>query len=196
VKLGPRDKRALAILSIAVVVVAIYMVASSGSTPPPVVGASDSIATAERRLEHVRQIAATIDGKQQLLKQVSGELARREKGIIQAETAPQAQAQLLDIVRRVGKEERPPIEFGGVEMQQPVALGDYGEVRIAVPFTCHVEELVNFLSELTHQPEAVATSELRIAAQDAKQKTVSVRLTVSAVVPRKLVPEKKGLAAF
>jgi hypothetical protein len=42
----------------------------------------------------------------------------------------------------------------------------------------------------------VATNELSINAANAKQKTVSVRMTVSGLVPRRLVPVKKGLAAF
>jgi hypothetical protein len=129
---------------------------------------------------------------------VTADLAVREKGILQAQTAAQAQAQLLDIVRRTGKSENPPIEFGTVELGQDVTrLGDnYGEVQITVPFICRIEDLVNFLADLTKQQEAIATSEIRMAAQDQKQKTVTVRLTVSGIVPRRLVPEKKGLAAF
>ena len=115
--------------------------------------------------------------------------------MIQADTAAQAQANLLDLVRRVARAETPPLEFGTVELRQEIEpLGaDYGEVRISVPLTCKIEELVNFLADLTKQPEAIATTELRVAAADTKQKTISVRLTVSGVVPRRLVPEKKGL---
>ncbi len=194
--LATRDKRALAGLAVAVAGVAIFMAVSGGSSAPAVVGASDSIAAAERRLERVRQLAASVPGKQELLKQVSAELAAREKGIIQAQTAAQAQAQLLDIVRRVAKEQTPPVEFGTVDLSQEVArLGeDYGEVRVTIPFTCRIEDLVNFLADLSKQPETVSTWDLRVASQDAKKKLITVRLTVSGVVPRRLVPEKKGLA--
>ena len=65
-----------------------------------------------------------------------------------------------------------------------------------MPFTCHVEELVNLLADLTNRPEAIAIDEAHISAVDAKQKTISVRLVVSGVVPRRLVPEKKGGAAL
>jgi hypothetical protein len=196
--LTQRDKRALAGLGIAVAGVAVFMLASGGSGQPAVVGATDNISNAERRLAHARQLAASVPGKQELLKQVTAELAAREKGVIQAQTAAQAQAQLLDIVRRVGKAQSPPVEFGTVELAQDVTrLGeDYGEVQVTVPFTCRIEDFVNFLADLTKQPEAISTSEIRITAQDAKEKTIGVRLTVSGVVPRRLVPEKKGLAAF
>ncbi len=196
--LGSRDKRALAGLAAAVAGVAIFLVASGGGRQSAVVGASDNIPGAERRLARARLLAASVPGKEGVLKQVAAELAAREKGVIQAQTAAQAQAPLLDIVRRTGKAQAPPIEFGTVELAQEITrLGeDYGEVQVSVPFTCRIEDLVNFLADLTKQPEAIATSEIRIAAQNAKQKTISVRLTVSGVVPRRLVPDRKGLAAF
>jgi Tfp pilus assembly protein PilO len=196
-KLGQRDKRALAGLAVAGVALAVFLRVSGGGGEPAAVRATGTIESAERRLARVRRVAATLDGKRQVLKQVTDELALREKGIIQAQTAPQAQAQLLDIVRRVARAQTPrPLEFGGVELQQPAKFGDYGEVRIAIQFTCQIEDLVNFLADLTQQPEAIATTDLRIGAQDQKKKTISIRLTVSGVVPRRLVPEKKGFAAF
>ncbi|HEX8984082.1 MAG TPA: GspMb/PilO family protein [Bryobacteraceae bacterium] len=195
--LAARDKRALAGLAVGLVAVAIYLSSSDQGKVPEVISASDTIPAVERRLAQARKLAASISGKEQSLKQVQGELAQREKGILQAQTAAQAQARLLDVVRRVGGAQTPPIDFGTVELAQEIKkLGDYGEVEISVPFTCRTEELVNFLADLTHQPETIATSELRIAAADTKQKTVTVRLTVAGVVPHRLVPEKKGLAAF
>lgn len=196
-KLAQRDKRALAVLAVAGVALTVFLRVSGGSGEAVAVRATGTIESAERRLARVRRVAATLDGKRQVLKQVTDELALREKGIIQAQTAPQAQAQLLDIVRRVARAQTPrPLEFGGVDLQQPAKFGDYGEVRIAIPFTCQIEDLVNFLADLTKQPEAIATTDLRIVAQDQKKKTISVRLTVSGVVPRRLVPEKKGFGAF
>ena len=195
-KLQQKDKRALAALGLAAAAVLVFRLASGGSGAPAVVGASDTIAAAERRLARVRQLASTLQGKQELLRRVSGELAEREKGILQADTAAQAQAQLLNIARHVAQAQQSPIEFGNVELRQPAKFGDYGEVRVAVPFTCQIENVVNFLAELTRQPEAISATELRIVARDEKQKTVAARVVVSGVIPRRLVPEKKGLAAF
>lgn len=77
------------------------------------------------------------------------------------------------------------------------ALGkDYGEVSATVSFQCAIEQFVNLLAALANEPQLVATREVRIASANAKQKSIQVRLNVSAVVPRKLVPEKKGLALF
>lgn len=195
-KLNQRDRRALALLAVGVVALAIYLLVSRDSGQPSVVVATGTIPAVEQRLSHARQLAATVEGKQQVLKQVKDELAAREKGIIQAETAPQAQAQLLEVVRRVARAQSPPIEIGSVELQPASKLGDYGEARVAVVFTCQIEDLVNLLADLTKQPEAIATSGLRITARDSSKKTISVRLIISGVVPRSLAPEKKGLAAF
>lgn len=193
--LQQRDKRALAGLAAAVLGVALFMIFSGGDAQPKVVGAADSIPAAEKRLARVRQLAAGVAGREQLLKKVAAELAEREKGLIQAETAAQAQAQLLDIIKRVGKAQPAPIEFGTVEMGQQISKfgDDYGSVQVSVPFNCHIEDLLNFLADLGSQPEALATNDIRIASADAKQKTINVRLTVAGVVPRRLVPEKKGL---
>jgi hypothetical protein len=192
--LTARDRRALLILGGGVVLAAAYALYlfASGGPSAPAAAQADSIPAAEKRLARVRALAATVAGKQQILNQVSSELGQREKGILQADTAAQAQAQLLDIVRRTARGENPPVELGAVEFQPPAKLGDYGEVRVGVPFTCHIEELLNLLADLANRPEAIAVDEMRISAHDAKQKTISVRLLVSAVVLRRLVPDKKG----
>jgi type II secretory pathway component PulM len=195
VSLQTRDKRALVGLGAAVVLLLLYLAFSGGSAAPAVVAATGSIPTAEKRLTRVRQLAAGVAGREQVLKQVSAELAAREKGVIQAATAAQAQAQLLDIVRRVAKAQTPPLDFGTVDLGKQISeLGDnYGEVQISMPFTCHIEELINFLADLSKQPETLATEDLRIALQDPKQKTLLVRLTVAGVVPKRLVPQKKAV---
>ncbi|MGE5567701.1 MAG: type II secretion system protein GspM [Rhodospirillales bacterium] len=193
--LQQRDKRALAALAAAVCGVALFPVFSGRDTQPAVVGMADSIPAAEKRLARVRQRAAGVEGREQLLKKVSAELAEREKGIIQAETAAQAQAQLLNIIKRIAADQPAPIEFGSVEMSKQVAKidGGYGEVQVSLPFFCHIEDLLNFLADLGNQPELLAAKEIRIATADQKQKTINVRLTVAAIVPGRLVPEKKGL---
>ncbi len=191
-KLSPRDRRAVLILGAAAAAWGLGMLFSGGSEPVKVVGQISTIPAAEQRLARLRAQAATVEGKQQVLQQVTAELAGREKGIFDAQTAAQAQAQLLDAVRRVAKAQNKPIEFGTVELSQKIdRIGEYGEVQIAVPFNCRIEELVNFLAELTAQPEALATTEVRISAQDPKDKVVAVRLTVAGLVPQRLVPARK-----
>jgi Tfp pilus assembly protein PilO len=196
--LNERERRLLILAAIAIPAILIYYFATSSSSGTPAVSApTDTAEAAEKRLADLRQKAAFVPGKEAVLKQVSAELSRREKGLIQADTAPQAQAQLLQVVRRVARAQTPPVEIGQVELSEPRAFaGAYGEVSVTITMTCRIEQLVNMIADLSAQPEIVATSDMRIGAAQEKLKTMPVRLVVSALVPRRLVPEKKGLTAF
>lgn len=162
---------------------------------PEVVAAFDSVPLAEQRLAKLRETVATVPGKEKTAKQAAAELATREKGMILAATAAQAQAQLLEIIRRVGKDEGIDVR-GAEEMKVRPLADDYGEVVVAVSFACRIEQFVNFMTDLANRPELIATSDIRVALANPKEKTVVVRLGLSGVVPRKLVPEKKGPAAL
>ena len=193
---GNLDRRTalLLVLGVGAVLVLRFGVFSD-SPAETTVAASDSIPVAEKRLEKLRQVASTVPGKETVLKQVTAELEEREKGIVKADTAAQAEAHLLDTIRRIGLANSIDAR-GAEEMRVRPLAADYGEVMVAVTFNCGIEQLVNFLAGLANEPEVMATQEIHIATGDAKQKTVQVRLSVSGVVPKKLVPERKGAAAF
>jgi hypothetical protein len=193
--LQKRDKRALVILGAAAVALIVWNYLLTRESTTPVVSAAGSIPAAEKRLARLRRTAALLPAREETLKAVRDQLALREKGLIQAETGPQAQAQLLQILRRLTAAQS--IEVRTVEMGQVRPLGDdYGEVSVPVTFECRIEQLLNLLADLTSQTEAVAASEVRIGVANEKEKMITVRLTVSGVVPRRLVPEKKGVARF
>jgi hypothetical protein len=196
VTLTQRDRRALVLLGSALALIVVLRVAVYNDKPAAqVIAASDSAPLAEKRLDRLRQIAATIPGKQAVLKQVSAEAALREKGIIQAPTAQQAQAHLLETLRRVGKTEAIDVRGGEFPPLQPLGQ-DYGEAAVTINFDCRIEQLVNFLAALTAETELLSTKNIRVIAGNAKEKKVGVRLTLAGVVPRKLVPEKRGIASF
>jgi hypothetical protein len=190
---GKLDRRTTLILAVGVAVVLILRFGVYGDGQPDSVAPLDSIPMAERRLEKLRQVAATVPGKESVLKQVSEELATREKGLLKAETAAQAQAQLIDVIRRVGNSNGIDVR-GAEELRVRKLSDDYGEVLVGVSFGCGVEQLVNFLAGIAAEPQIVSTSEIHVSSGNPKQKTVQVRLTLAAVVPRALVPEKKGVA--
>lgn len=193
--LQKRDKRALVILGAAAVALIVWNYLLTRESTTPIVSAAGSIPAAEKRLARLRQTAALLPAREETLKAVRDQLALREKGLIQAETGPQAQAQLLQILRRLTAAQS--IEVRTVEMGQVRPLGDdYGEVSVPVTFECRIEQLLNLLADLTSQTEAVAASEVRIGVANEKEKMITVRLTVSGIVPRRLVPEKKGVARF
>jgi hypothetical protein len=195
--ISPRDRRALVLLVVTVVAAAVLHFVFSDSPTVSVVSANvsqDSTALARQRLARLRTTAATVPAREAAMKQTSADLAVRERGIIQADTAPQAQAALLEVVRQIGKNDM--IDVHGGEFGPPKPFGDYGLVYATVTFDCHIEELVNFLADLSRAPELAVPSEERIVSVNQKEKTMSVRMVMAGVVAKKLIPVKKGLAGF
>lgn len=194
--LQDRDRRALALLGAAGVLAA----AVSFWPQPSVEVVSSNAATpeaAQARLLKLRQIAATIPGKQKVLDGVRAQLAGREKGILNADTAAQAQAQLMQTVTKLARAQQPPIDIVQRDLGAIQPLGkDYGTALVSVTFNCQIEQLVNLLADISAQSELIATHELQVRAADGQKKTVGVRLTVSGILPRKLVPERKGRVVF
>jgi hypothetical protein len=192
---GTLDRRTVLILVAGVAAVLVLRFVVMADKRPEVVVATESVPLAESRLVKLRDAVATVPGKEKIAKQAAAELVTREKGMILADTAPQAQAQLLEIIRRVGKDDGIDVR-GAEEMKVRPLADDYGEVVVAVSFTCRIEQFVNFMTDLANRPELIATSDIRVATSNPKEKTVLVRLGLSGVVPRKLVPVKKGPAAL
>ena len=192
-----RDRKSILFVVAAVLLVAVlarYGVFSGSDTAP--VAAVDSVPVAEKRLELLRKKAATAPGREQALAKVKAELQEREKGIVLAATSEEARAHLLETLH--GTASANGFDARGANiLPQPKPLGkDYGQVSVGQDFTCGIDQLVNFLAALANQPEILATESIYIGARGDKNKSVQVRLTLSGVVPRKLVPEKKGLATF
>ena len=192
---GTLDRKTaiLWISGVAVILIFRFFVLTDRS--PAVVAASESTPMAEKRLARLRQIAATVPGKEALMKQASGELESREKGMLKAETSAQAQAQLQELLHKVGAANQ--IDIRGIEDMRVKLLGaDYGEASVTVRFTCLIEQLVNLLAALATQPELISTNQIQITGNADKNKVIQVRLTLSGVVSRKLALEKKTGSAL
>jgi len=190
---GTLDRRTVLVLVTGVSLILVLRFVVMADKRPEPVAVYDSVPLAEKRLAKLRETMATVPGKEKIAKQAAAQLAMREKGMILADTAAQAQAQLLEIIRRVGKDDGIDVR-GAEEMKVRPLADDYGEVVVAVSFTCRIDQFVNFMSDLANRPELLATSDIRVATGNPKEKTLSVRQGLSGVVPRKLVPEKKGPA--
>ncbi|MEQ1885762.1 MAG: GspMb/PilO family protein [Bryobacteraceae bacterium] len=192
-KLQTRDIRALALLVVALILALLYRSAGGDAAPKVVTASVDPVTLAEKKLSKVRDAAATVQSKEAVLKDVAANLATREKGVMTAGTAAQAQAQLIQIVRRIGAAEMPPVEIRSTEIGPVRALGaDYGEAVVSISVECRVDQLVNILAGLQAEPQLISASDLRVVSTGAKEKTVGARMTVSGVVPKKLVPAKSG----
>jgi Tfp pilus assembly protein PilO len=190
-QVGTLDKRYAAALAAAVILFAILKFGSSGSQTTAVVDAADTAPQAEKRLDKLRQMAATVPAKEEILRQAQGELASRESGLLKGDTKDQAQAQLIELVQAVAKANG--IETHSVERTTDAVIdNDYGEVGVDVSFNCGIEQLVNLLAALADQPQILATSNVRVTGGTDKKKIIQVRLGVSGIVPRKLLPQKKA----
>lgn len=183
-----------ALVLLAVLVVVKY--AFLGDSSVPVVAAQeDSAPAAERRLDSLRKAAAAVPAEEELYKKASAELRARETGLLKAGTEQEAQVALLDLVQNTARVNQVKIQ-GSQEFRDKALNGDYGEVSATVAFSCGIEQLVNLLAAIGNQPEILATNEIHISGGNDKNKNVQVRLVVSAVVPRKLLPEKKGASGL
>lgn len=193
-----RERRLVTIGSVAAGAMLVYwMVSGPSSGPKAMTEPVESVERTEKRLDTLRKAAAKLPATEEISKKVAAELAQREKGLIQADTAAQAQARLLQILREVARNQKPPLDIRQTELGQAASFGDsYGQVGISITTDCSTAQLVNFIAYLSVQPELIATEEIRFGNGNPKTKTVPVRLTVTAIVPRKLVPERKTTVTF
>lgn len=195
---GSLDKRSAIVLfggvALILIVRFVFLSDSSSTSPGAAVTAADTIPAAEKRLEKVRQVASTVPGKVELVKQAQAALAEREKGVLKADTEAQAQAQLLELVQGIARANG--IDARGMQefRDQPISE-DYGEIWTTVAFNCGIDQLVNFLTSLGNQPQILATHDIHVNGGSDKKKAIQVRVSISAVVPRQLLP-KRGASSL
>jgi hypothetical protein len=189
--ISARDRRALAFLGVSAILGLVVRFWPESAAPQAMVATPAGADQAERRLARLREIAASVPAKEAVLKSISAELAAREKGLLQADTAAQAQAQMLQLLRRLASAET--IEIRATELGPILPFaGAYGAINVSLQMECRMEQLVNMIAAIAQQPELLSTSDLRIASGNAKEKTVGVRLTVTGLAPGKLSPARKG----
>lgn len=192
--LSVRD-RVIVLVAIGAVTAAILRLTSTTQVSPAAEVVSMNSAQLRQRLALLRQTAAVLPAREAVLRQTASDLADRERGIIQAGTAAEAQSELLQTAVRLGKANG--LDVRSSDFSAPKVFGDYGIVYARVSFDCHIEQLLNFLADLTREPQLIVPSEEQMSATgNAKDKTMTVRVLLAGVVAKKLIPEKKALGAF
>src|SRR5580698_816444 len=146
-----RNRKLMMFGTVAVLFVAVLMrFGVFDSAQGSVVASRDSIPVAKQRLEILRRKAATVPAKEAILKQVTAELQDRERGIVQAATAEQARAHLMDLLHTAAVANG-FTSNGSSQLPEPTALGhNYGQVAVGQNFTCGIDQLVNFLSAIAN----------------------------------------------
>jgi hypothetical protein len=165
----------------------------SGDTVATPAGRFTNIPTAEQRVARLRQLAASLPVREKVLDEARKELTNREQGLVHAPTSAQQQAGLLQTVRRLARAQSIELQQSEIGAIQPLGK-TYGEALVTVSFTCRIEQLVNLVADISAQKELIATRELQVRQADEKRKTVFVRLTISAVTPKDMVPGAQGKA--
>lgn len=197
--LSERDRRALKALGVAV---GIFAVVFSVVWLWPGPSAADSVVSvtvpqAEKRLKSLRRLAGAVPAREEIDRRFSAELAGRETGLINAETPAQAQAQLVQIVRRVAQLQSPPMPIGASDFSPVRPFHDaYGEVVVTITADCGIEQIVNFLADLSNQKELLAVTNLQLGAAHPKKKTLPVRIAISGLTPKRLAPARKQEVTF
>ncbi len=182
-----RDRRALLLLGVAMAAMAVIYFWPQPSVEVVAAGASTAEAAAAR-LDRTRQEAALEPLRSGQLKAARAELAELEKGLIPAASAPQAQAQLLQIFRRVARTQTPPIDVRQSNFGTVRPFGDgYGQVMLTVTVECQIEQLVNLMADLAAQPELLAVEELHITSAGNKQKSIGLQMTVAGLTRGSLI---------
>ncbi|HTP36136.1 MAG TPA: type II secretion system protein GspM [Candidatus Acidoferrales bacterium] len=187
---GSVDRKTAIQLGVGLAAILILKFVVLADRQPAVVAASESVPAAEARLRRVRELVATLPAREQQYKQAAADLESREKGILKADTAAQAEALIQERLHRVGLANG--IDIRGLEDQKVKPLGnDYGLASVSVRFNCNIEQLVNFLAALANEPELFSTDEINVTGTTDAKKVIQVRLTLNGVVGKKLAQEKK-----
>jgi Type II secretion system (T2SS), protein M subtype b len=191
--LQPREKRLLIAWPIAMALfAAIYFWPASEAVATPE-GRFTDIPTAEQRVARLRQLAASLPAREKVLDDARKELASREQGLVHSPTTAQQQAGLLQTVRRLARAQSIELQQSEIGAVQPFGNA-YGEALVTVSFTCRIEQLVNLVADISAQKELIATREMQVRQAEEKRKTVFVRLTISAVTPKDMLPTTAGKA--
>ena len=182
-----RDRRALMILLAAGALFAVmqldFFFPSTGS---PLVGGS--IEGAQERF-----LDAQVQARQKPLVEAESQeaakaLAEFESGLLQAESAELAKAEMRQVVGNLLVAEGITMRasrFGNVELEQDY----FAQVPLTVDFDCRVEQFVNWMTTLSNSERLLTTRRIVLRPTKTETKAVRAQVTVSGYLPVSRTPE-------
>lgn len=192
--LSRRDRRALIVLLIVLAGVGFHWATLTPtlSKDSKEVKQAAPISRLQSVLKDQRKAAAAISGKKEILQRMSTQLAVRENSFIQAHTAAQAQAQLLEILKTLTHLQTPPLQINQIELNPARPLDDaYAEVSVSITTECTIDELLNLIADLTSETQIIATDEISLSVANQNLKTIHAHVTVTGLVHRILIAEPR-----
>lgn len=187
--LSARDKRALTILTVAVVV---FLLVDFGLLPlvDRFAEARQTLAVRELALRKYRRSAASEAARQSSLSELQKRLATTEAAMLESQTAALAAAELQRTLKEVAAANQ--IELSGTEFLPAKPL-DYEHTLISTRFavSANMERLVNFLVALETGPKSLGVRSLTVYANTGNpEKKVNATLVLSGVMRAEKAPEK------
>lgn len=178
--MGERDKRALKIAGAAL---ALFLVLRFGVFPiwDRWGEAGANLPLRERTLAKYREAVQTVGLRSAETVSLEARLREAEAGLLTSETTALASAELQDLVKQLTSAQSIDVRTSEFLTVKPLG-GNYLQVPLGLQFQCRLDQLVNFLNELQGGSKCLAVSRLLIQTTGAKEKLVSVNMTVAGIM--------------
>lgn len=186
-----RDKKALGLLVVAVVVALVIEFGLPSSSSQPAAVSSISIDSAEKRLRRLQEVARQRPQVAATAEAAAKALAEEETGLLKAATPALASAEMQQLMQEL-------LRGQGISMQSSefgaakAAGDDYALVPLSVAFNCSIDQWINFMSAIRNAPQILSTVDLVIAPGEPKTKLLQVRMVVAGYISSSLLPKPKG----
>lgn len=135
----------------------------------------------ERALIKYRQALGAESADRKAAESLRARLRESEAGLLQSGTAALAAAEFQDWVRQTTASHAIELRSSDFLALRPQS-GGYAEVPLGLQFQCHMDQLVNFLTELRSGSKIVTIPRLQIQSTGGPEKLVSVSMTLAGVM--------------
>ena len=172
-----KDKKALALAGIAV---ALYAALQFAVFPvwDALQERRDNLPIEERKLEKYRAVVKTVELRRAEAASVDAKLQEAEKGLLTGDTAALASAELQQLAKQLSAAESIDIRSNDFLPAKP-AGGEYVRVPLGLQFQCRLDQLINFLSDISASPKRLTVSRLFVQSGGTKDKQVSVGMELA-----------------
>lgn len=183
-RLSQREKRALLLLGLAVIV-ALLLQFGIPSRSGVATASPASVDAGEKRLRRLQELAQKKPRAAAEAEAAAKALAETEKGLLKASTPALASAEMQQLVQEMLRAQG--INMQASEFGVPKAVGEYyAQVPLTVSFSCGIEQWINLMAAVRNAPQVLSTADIRLAPGDMRNKLVQVRMVVAGYIPASL----------
>jgi type II secretion system (T2SS) protein M len=176
-KLAEKDKKALLLAGIAVI---LYTAFQFAVLPlwDDLQERRDNLPVAERKLDKYRAVARNAELRRTEASSADARLQEAERRLLTSETTALASAELQQLAKQLTTAESIDIRSNNFLPAKPVG-GQYMQVPLGLQFQCRLDQLVNFLNDVSGHQKRLAVSKLFIQALGGKDKQLSVTMELA-----------------